>query len=107
DLKIIGETKDDAVGEAFDKAAKMMEIPYPGGPLIDKLAQMGDSTKFDFPKPEMGNLDFSFSGIKTSLLYFLKKEMQQNQHFIEQNKADICASYQQVLINILITKMQL
>jgi N6-L-threonylcarbamoyladenine synthase len=107
DMEIIGETKDDAVGEAFDKAAKMLGFEYPGGPMIDKFAANGDPKKFKFPLGDMPGLSFSFSGIKTSILYFLQKETLKNANFIEQNKADICASIQYTLIEILLKKLKL
>jgi len=105
-MQIIGETQDDAVGEAFDKTAKLIGLPYPGGPLIDKLAKEGNPDKYPFPMSEMPGLDFSFSGIKTAILYFLQKEVKLNPHFIEENKADICASVQKTLIEILLRKVK-
>ena len=105
-MQIIGETQDDAVGEAFDKTAKLIGLPYPGGPLIDKLAKEGNPDKYPFPMVEMPGLDFSFSGIKTSILYFLQKEVKLNPNFIEENKADICASVQKTLIEILLRKVK-
>jgi N6-L-threonylcarbamoyladenine synthase len=105
-MQIIGETQDDAVGEAFDKTAKLIGLPYPGGPLIDKLAKEGNPDKYPFPMGEMLGLDFSFSGIKTSILYFLQKEVKLNPNFIEENKADICASVQKTLIEILLRKVK-
>ena len=105
-MQIIGETQDDAVGEAFDKTAKLIGLPYPGGPLIDKLAKEGNPDKYPFPMGEMPGLDFSFSGIKTSILYFLQKEVKLNPNFIEENKADICASVQKTLIEILLRKVK-
>jgi N6-L-threonylcarbamoyladenine synthase len=105
-MQIIGETQDDAVGEAFDKTAKLIGLPYPGGPLIDKLAKEGNPNKYTFPMGEMPGLDFSFSGIKTSILYFLQKEVKLNPNFIEENKADICASVQKTLIEILLRKVK-
>ena len=105
-MQIIGETQDDAVGEAFDKTAKLIGLPYPGGPLIDKLAKEGNPDKYPFPMGEMPGLDFSFSGIKTAILYFLKKEVKLNPNFIEENKADICASVQKTLIEILLRKVK-
>ncbi len=105
-MQIIGETQDDAVGEAFDKTAKLIGLPYPGGPLIDKLAKEGNPNKYPFPMGEMPGLDFSFSGIKTSILYFLQKEVKLNPNFIEENKADICASVQKTLIEILLRKVK-
>ncbi len=107
DFTIIGQTIDDAAGEAFDKAAKIMGLPYPGGPLIDKFAVAGDPAKFIFSKPRIPALDFSFSGLKTSILYFLRDKLKDNPRFIEQNKADICASIQNAIIEILMKKLQL
>jgi N6-L-threonylcarbamoyladenine synthase len=105
-MQIIGETQDDAVGEAFDKTAKLLGLPYPGGPLIDKLAKEGNPNKYTFPMGEMPGLDFSFSGIKTAILYFLQKALKLNPNFIEENKADICASVQKTLIEILLRKVK-
>ncbi|MCX7954011.1 MAG: tRNA (adenosine(37)-N6)-threonylcarbamoyltransferase complex transferase subunit TsaD [Bacteroidales bacterium] len=105
--EIIGNTLDDAAGEAFDKAAKMMGFPYPGGPYIDNCAQKGNPHKFQFPIPTIPNLDFSFSGIKTSLLYFLRDNIQKNQNFINENINDICASYQRCIVDFLILKIKL
>ena len=104
-FEVIGHTIDDAVGEAFDKCAKMMGLGYPGGPIVDKLAKEGDQTKFKFSKPHIAGLDYSFSGIKTSLLYFLRDQLKENENFIEENKADICASFQKHLIDILLDKL--
>ena len=106
EMEIIGETKDDAVGEAFDKTAKLIDLPYPGGPLIDKYAQEGNPLAYAFPLPEMPGLDFSFSGIKTSFMYFLQKQVRQNPDFISQNLTDICASVQFTLVNILLKKLK-
>jgi N6-L-threonylcarbamoyladenine synthase len=105
DMEVIGQTQDDAVGEAFDKAAKIIGLPYPGGPLIDKYAQDGNPTAFKFPETVMPGLDFSFSGIKTAFLYFLRDEIQKDPHFVEHNLNDICASLQQHLVNMLITRL--
>jgi len=102
DLKIIGETIDDAAGEAFDKTAKIMGLPYPGGPLIDKYAALGDPLKFKFAEPQVAGLNFSFSGLKTSVLYFLQK---QEPGFIEANKNDLCASIQYTIVQILLKKI--
>jgi N6-L-threonylcarbamoyladenine synthase len=104
-MKVIGTTIDDAAGEAFDKAAKMLGFPYPGGPLIDKFAKEGDPTKFTFAKPNIQGFDFSFSGLKTSILYFLQKETKLNANFIEENKADLCASIQVSVVDILLKKI--
>ncbi len=105
DMEIIGETIDDAAGEAFDKIAKIMGLPYPGGPLIDKLAQEGNPLAFSFPKPKVGKFEFSFSGLKTSVLYFLRKKIQENPDFIEQHKTDIAASVQHIIVEILVEKL--
>jgi len=105
EMEILGQTIDDAAGEAFDKAAKIMGIPYPGGPLIDKYAQEGDRKRFEFPISNLKGYDFSFSGLKTSILYFLQKEMAKNPQFIEENRADICASYQSTIIQSLFKKL--
>ncbi|MCF8715308.1 tRNA (adenosine(37)-N6)-threonylcarbamoyltransferase complex transferase subunit TsaD [Joostella atrarenae] len=106
DMEVIGETIDDAVGEAFDKSAKILGLPYPGGPLIDKYAQEGNPKAFPFPKPKVGELNFSFSGFKTAVLYFIQKEVKENPNFIEENLKDICASIQYTIINILIDKLK-
>ena len=105
-MEIIGETQDDAVGEAFDKAAKLLGLPYPGGPLIDKYAKEGNPNRFEFPMVEMQGLNYSFSGIKTAFLYFLQKETKKNTNFVEENLADICASLQNILIKILLQKLR-
>ena len=107
DMAIIGETTDDAVGEAFDKTAKILGFPYPGGPLIDEYAKTGNPKRFAFTKPKIPNLDFSFSGLKTQILYFVQKSMLENTNFIEENKHDICASVQQIIIDILMDKLKL
>ncbi len=107
DLEIIGETTDDAVGEAFDKTAKILGLPYPGGPLVDQLAKEGNPTRFLFTKPKIPGLDFSFSGLKTQILYFIQKNVAENVNFIEENKADICASVQFTIIEILMDKLKL
>ena len=106
DMEIIGQTRDDAVGEAFDKTAKLLDLPYPGGPLIDKYAKTGNSLAYSFPLPEMPELDFSFSGIKTSFMYFLQKQVRENPNFIQENIEDICASIQYTLVNILLKKLK-
>ncbi|RDB06510.1 tRNA (adenosine(37)-N6)-threonylcarbamoyltransferase complex transferase subunit TsaD [Runella aurantiaca] len=106
DMEIIGETQDDAVGEAFDKTAKLLNLPYPGGPLVDKYAQQGNPLAFPFPLSEMPGLNFSFSGIKTSILYFLQDKMKSNPQFVEENIADICASVQHTLIKMLLQKLR-
>ena len=107
DLEIIGETTDDAVGEAFDKSAKILGLPYPGGPLVDKYAQLGNPNAFQFTKPKINRLDFSFSGLKTQILYFVQKNVAANQEFINDNLNDICASIQHTIINILMEKITL
>jgi len=106
DMRILGETQDDAVGEAFDKTAKLLGLSYPGGPLIDKYAQQGNPRAFKFPTVEMPALHYSFSGIKTSFLNFLKKQTAQNPNFVEQNLPDICASVQYTLVDILFRKLK-
>jgi N6-L-threonylcarbamoyladenine synthase len=107
DLEIIGTTTDDAVGEAFDKSAKILGLPYPGGPLIDQFAKEGNPKRFPFTKPKVPNLDFSFSGLKTQFLYFIQKNVAENPSFIEDNKNDICASIQNCIIDILMEKLQM
>ncbi len=107
DMEVIGETIDDAVGEAFDKSAKILGLPYPGGPLLDKYAQIGNPKAFVFTKPKVPNLDFSFSGLKTGILYFIQKNNAQNPNFIEENLNDICASIQNSIIEILMEKMKI
>ncbi len=105
-MKILGETIDDAAGEAFDKSAKLLGLPYPGGPLIDKYAAGGDPTRFIFPEPQIPGLDFSFSGVKTSILYFIQEETRKDPDFIQKNMADICASIQHRIITILLNKLK-
>lgn len=107
DMEIIGETTDDAVGEAFDKSAKILGLPYPGGPLVDKHAQKGNPKAFTFTKPKVSHLDFSFSGLKTAILYFIQKKTSENPDFIAENIDDICASIQNTIIEILMEKLQL
>jgi len=106
DLKVIGETQDDAVGEAFDKAAKIMGLPYPGGPMIDKLARDGNPKAFSFPYTSMPSFDFSFSGIKTAFLYFIRKELATDPDFVATRSNDICASIQEHLIMMLLEKLE-
>lgn len=106
DMEVIGETRDDAVGEAFDKAAKILGLPYPGGPLIDRYAQEGNPKRFSFPGADIPGLDFSFSGIKTAFLYFLRDQVAVNPNFIAENLADICASLQRQLVNMLMQKLR-
>ena len=105
DYEILGQTIDDAVGEAFDKCAKMMGLGYPGGPIVDRLAKEGDPLKYKFSKPHIPGYDYSFSGIKTSLLYFVRDQIAIDPDFMEKNKADICASFQKALIDILMDKL--
>jgi N6-L-threonylcarbamoyladenine synthase len=106
DMLVIGETMDDAAGEAFDKSAKLLGLPYPGGPLIDKYAQSGNSHRFAFPEPQIPNLDFSFSGLKTAILYFLQNNIALNPNFVQENLNDICASIQNRIITILLNKLK-
>lgn len=106
DMKIIGQTLDDAVGEAFDKSAKILGLPYPGGPLIDKYAATGDPHKFEFTIPNVKDLDFSFSGLKTNILYFIQRQTKENPDFIKNNLEDICASIQYTIITILMKKLK-
>lgn len=118
-MQVLGETIDDAAGEAFDKSAKLLGLPYPGGPLVDKYAQQGDGSRFKFPEPKIDGLNFSFSGLKTSILYFLQNAGKSNlfkeeftateeekQQFIQENLADICASIQQRIVTILLNKLK-
>jgi N6-L-threonylcarbamoyladenine synthase len=107
DMEIIGETTDDAVGEAFDKSAKVLGLPYPGGPLIDKFAQLGNPLAYSFTKPKVSGLDFSFSGLKTQILYFIQRNVKENPKFIEQNLNDICASIQHAIIEIIMEKLKM
>jgi len=106
EMEVIGETLDDAAGEAFDKSAKLLGLPYPGGPLIDKYAQEGNPKRFVFAEPQIERLDFSFSGLKTSILYFLQKETKADTEFIQKNLFDICASIQYRIVNILLKKLK-
>lgn len=105
-MEVIGETLDDAAGEAFDKSAKLLGLPYPGGPLIDKYARDGNSTRFAFPEPRIPELNFSFSGLKTAILYFLQDNMAKDPDFIKTNLPDICASIQGRIISILLNKLK-
>lgn len=107
DMEIIGETLDDAAGEAFDKTAKLLNLPYPGGPLIDRYAQLGDPKAFQFPVPQIKDLDYSFSGFKTAILYFIKERQKQQESFVQDNLNDICASVQHSIVNILMTKLKI
>lgn len=106
DMEVLGETVDDAAGEAFDKVAKMLELPYPGGPMVDKLAQDGDPLRFKFPVSDMEGYDFSFSGIKTAVLYFLQAEKKKDADFVTNNIKDICASVQYTIIKMLMNKLR-
>jgi N6-L-threonylcarbamoyladenine synthase len=105
-MEILGETLDDAAGEAFDKTAKLLGLPYPGGPLIDRYAKEGDPKKFHFPEPQIEGLNFSFSGVKTSILYFLQKQLKADPDFISKNLPDICASAQHCIVSILLQKLK-
>lgn len=107
DLEVIGETLDDAAGEAFDKSAKLLGLPYPGGPLVDKYAKEGSPERFSFAEPQIPGMDFSFSGLKTSILYFLQKETARNPAFVQENLADLCASIQARIITILLKKFKM
>ena len=106
DMQVIGESIDDAAGEAFDKSAKMLGLPYPGGPLIDKYANQGNAYRFNFPEPQIPGLNFSFSGVKTAILYFLQEHKKDNENFVEENLADICASIQERIVTILLNKLK-
>ena len=106
EMEIVGQTIDDAAGEAFDKCAKVMGLPYPGGPWIDRLAKEGNAEAFAFAKPNIPGYNYSFSGLKTSFLYFLRDHLKENPNFIEENKADLCASLQKTVIDILINKLK-
>jgi N6-L-threonylcarbamoyladenine synthase len=104
-MEVLGQTIDDAAGEAFDKCAKVIGLPYPGGPFVDKLAKEGNPDAFQFAKPRVPNLDYSFSGLKTSFLYFLRDRLKENANFIEERKADLCASLQKTIIDVLLDKL--
>ena len=106
EMEVIGKTRDDAAGEAYDKSAKLIGLPYPGGPLIDKYAALGDPMKYSFPEPQIDGLDFSFSGIKTSILYFLKEKQTEYPQFVDKNLNDICASIQHRINSILLNKLK-
>ena len=106
DMEVIGQTTDDAAGEAFDKAAKVMGMPYPGGPIIDKFAANGDSLAYTFPHPKGKKYNYSFSGLKTAFLYFIRDRVQTDPQFINNNKADICASIQHTIVTILLSKLE-
>ena len=106
DMTVIGETIDDAIGEAFDKSAKILGLPYPGGPFIDKNAALGNPKAYQFPRPKVADLNFSFSGLKTAVLYFIQKNIAENPNFIQENMNDICASLQYTIIGIVIDKLK-
>lgn len=106
EMEIVGETIDDAAGEAFDKAAKVLGLPYPGGPLIDKYAKEGNPNRFEFSHPSIQGFNYSFSGLKTQFLYFIQDETEKNENFIKENLSDICASYQQAIISFLLSKLR-
>lgn len=106
-MEVLGETLDDAAGEAFDKTAKLLGLPYPGGPLVDQYAQLGNPQAFHFPEPQIPGLNFSFSGVKTSILYFLQKQVKQHPDFVQQRLNDICASAQHCIVGILLHKLKL
>ncbi len=105
DMEIVGQTTDDAAGEAFDKTAKILGLPYPGGPLIDKYAQQGNPDAYQFPEPQIAGLNFSFSGLKTSILYFVRDHLKNDPDFLKNNLCDICASVQHRIITILLNKL--
>jgi N6-L-threonylcarbamoyladenine synthase len=107
EMTVIGETIDDAVGEAFDKSGKILGLGYPAGPEIDKRAKLGNSKAFKFTKPKVAGLNFSFSGLKTAILYFVQKQLKENPHFIEENLNDLCASIQYTIVEILMDKLRL
>lgn len=106
EMEVVGQTLDDAAGEAFDKTAKLLDLPYPGGPLIDRYAKEGNIRAFSFPEPQIPGLDFSFSGLKTSILYFLQNHLQENKEFVKENLVDICASVQHRIVSILLNKLK-
>ena len=106
DMEVLGETLDDAAGEAFDKIGKLLGLGYPAGPVLDQLAQKGDETRFKFPIPKLEGIKFSFSGIKTSVLYFLQKEIDKNPNFIDENLNDLCASVQKTIVDALLRKLK-
>jgi N6-L-threonylcarbamoyladenine synthase len=105
EMEVVGTTIDDAAGEAFDKTAKLLGFPYPGGPLIDKHAALGNPVRFPFSEPQIEGFDFSFSGVKTAFLYFIEKEKRKNPQFVEENLNDLCASVQQRIVSILVNKL--
>ena len=106
DMEVIGQTLDDAAGEAMDKTSKILGLPYPGGPLIDKYARLGNPDAYKFPEPQIPGFDFSFSGLKTSILYFIQNNVKQNPNFIEENMNDICASVEKRISTILLNKLK-
>ncbi|MBK0383139.1 tRNA (adenosine(37)-N6)-threonylcarbamoyltransferase complex transferase subunit TsaD [Pedobacter sp. SD-b] len=106
DMQIVGETLDDAAGEAFDKTAKILDLPYPGGPLIDKYAKEGNPNKYTFPEPQIAGLNFSFSGLKTAILYFVRDQVKANPNFLQENLNDVCASVQSRIVSILLNKFK-
>jgi N6-L-threonylcarbamoyladenine synthase len=106
DMEVLGQTLDDAAGEAMDKTSKILGLPYPGGPLIDKHARLGDPDKYKFPEPQIPNFDFSFSGLKTSILYFIRDNVKLNPNFIADNLNDICASVEKRIVTILLNKLK-
>lgn len=106
EMELLGQTLDDAAGEAFDKTAKILNLPYPGGPLVDKYAQTGDPKAFRLPEPQIADLDFSFSGLKTAILYMVQREEKANPNFLEERMADVCASVQQRIVSILLNKLK-
>ena len=105
-MEIIGKTTDDAAGEAFDKIGKIFDLDYPAGPIVDRLAKNGDENSFKFNKPRLENYDYSFSGIKTSVLYFIQKELKKNPDFIKENLENLCASVQKSIVEILMEKLE-
>ena len=106
DMELIGQTLDDAAGEAFDKTAKILNLPYPGGPLVDKYAQLGDPERFKLPEPQISDLNFSFSGLKTAILYLVQGELKKDPNFLDENMNDICASVQGRIVSILLNKLK-
>lgn len=106
DMQVLGQTLDDAAGEAFDKTAKILNLPYPGGPLVDQYAQLGNAEAFSLPEPQIADLNFSFSGLKTAILYMVQKKMKEDPDFVAQNLNDICASVQSRIVSILLNKLR-
>lgn len=106
EMELLGQTLDDAAGETFDKTAKILGLPYPGGPLVDRYAREGDPAAYQFPEPTIPGLDFSFSGLKTAILYFVRDRLKENPSFLEDNMADICASVQERIVTILLNKLK-